>query len=86
MQQRLTYGLSLSPMRAARQKVPRGLEEASVSVPMCVCVSRNKYVPRLVPVEPSWEDTVKVGTGADEEQNDEQKRLEFENAKHCMGV
>ena len=29
---------------------------------------------------------MEVGAGADEEQDNEQKGLEFENAEHCMGV
>jgi hypothetical protein len=40
-------------------------------------------VPILVPVQESREDSVQVCAGADEEENDQEKRLELEDAELC---
>jgi hypothetical protein len=56
-QHKLTYGLSLSPIRAARQNVPRGLHDLISKVHNLRC-DESVYSPSLIPVEPCREHSV----------------------------
>ena len=42
----------------------------------------RNYLPSLIPVEPCWKYAVQICARADEEQDDQEKGLEFEDAEH----
>ena len=87
-QHRLTYGLSRSPIRAARQNVPRGLCVSLYqhSITSCAAKAGPDHSPRFVPVQGCWEDTMQIRACADEEKHNKQQCLELEYAELQDGL
>lgn len=77
----LTYGLSRSPTRAHFQNIPKTLQ-SPLSVHHCPRAGLQLMsLPILVPVHYPWHDRVRIGAGANYEQEYQQQRLEVEKRR-----